>query len=110
MKGGGPSIDNEINLEPVKHRRICDHSWSVKCGVWSSRCVKLDSLTGGQGGVVAAIEYLLKLYELIMAAERHPALSIRRMNSTITAGFKWQTPLMTTEENGVVGKSVERKV
>ena len=68
MKGGRPSIDNEINLEPVKHCRICDHSRSVKCGVWSSRHVKFDSLTGGQGGVVAAIEYFLKSYELIMAA------------------------------------------
>ena len=108
--GGGPCTDSETSLEPVKHRRNCDHSRSTKWDVSSSRCTKLESMTVGQDEMVSEGGCLYGSYGLMMVALRHPTLSIKQMNSATSAGFMWHTPLMMIEEKGVLGKSMERNV
>ena len=83
---GAPRTENETNLEPDKHRRIVDHSSSTKWDVSSSKRLKFESLTRGQGETAAPLVRLLNSYGLMMVALRHPTLSMRRMKSAISSG------------------------
>ena len=108
MKGSGPRTENLANFEPDKHRNIADHSSSTKYDVSSCNHLRFKSWIGGQGEHVAPVEHTLNSYGLMMEAFLHPTLSISWIKLVISAGGKWQMPLMTIDEGGLVGRFVDR--